>query len=87
MNGRETRRKIYNLHDQIAIMFSPVEELPEFANIMGTSYTQSQALNISYFMIYRTVKFELAIREWNFMPSVGKTWVRFKQFFGRLTES
>ena len=42
------RKIIYNPHDPIATMFSSVEELIEFADIMGTVYTQIQAVNISY---------------------------------------
>ena len=68
-------------------MFSAVEELLNFADITGTSYTQLQAVNIAYVKIHRAGKFGLAISEWNRMPEIQKTWVRFKQFFGHLTES
>ena len=37
----------YNPRDPIAIVFSAVKEILEFADITGTSYTQLQAFNIS----------------------------------------
>ena len=62
-------------------MFSAVEEILEFADITGTSYTQLQAVNITYVILHRTVKFGLAICKWNRMPLIQKTWVQFKQIF------
>ena len=38
-------------------------------------------MKIAYVIIHRTGKFGLAIREWNRMSTVQKTWVVFKQFF------
>ena len=73
-------KKIYNPRNPIATVFSAVEELLKFADITGTSYTQLQAFNIAYVILHRTSKFGLAIREWNCMPEIQKTWVRFKKF-------
>ena len=74
------KKKNYNPRDPIATVFSAVEELLEFTNITRTSYTQLQAVNISYVIIHRTGKFGLAIRDWNRMPEIQNTWVQFKQF-------
>ena len=41
------KKTIYNLHDPIATVFSAAEELLEFSDITGTSYTQLQVVNIS----------------------------------------
>ena len=68
-------------------MFYAVNKILKFADITRTSYTQLQAANIAYVIIHRAVKFGLAICEWNYMPKIQKTWVRFKMFFGQLTES
>ena len=68
-------------------LLSVVEELIEFSEITGTLYTQYQAVNIVYNILHRTGKFGLAIFEWNLMPTVQRTWVRFKQFFGQHTEN
>ena len=62
-------------------MLSVVEELLAFLDITRMSYTQLQAINIAYVIIHRTGKFGLAICEWNSMPAIKKTWVRFKHFF------
>ena len=62
-------------------MFSTVKELLNFVDITGTSYKQLQAVNIAYIILHRTGKFGLAICEWNRMPELQKTWVRYKQFF------
>ena len=75
------KKTTYHTQDLIVTVFSAVEEILEFANITGTSYTQHQAMNISYIIIHRTGKFWLAICEWNFVSEVQKTWFRFKQFF------
>ena len=61
-------------------MFSSVKEILEFANTTGTSYTQSQAINIAFVILHRTGTFGLAICECNHMPEVQNTWVCFKQF-------
>ena len=53
-----------------------------FVNITGMSFTQIQATNIAYVIIHSTGKFGLAIHEWNLTPTVQKTWVGFKHFFG-----
>ena len=74
------KKTIYNPRDPITTVFSAVEELLEFTNITRTSYTQLQAVNISYVIIHRTGKFGLAIRDWNRMPEIQNTWVQFKQF-------
>ena len=62
-------------------MLSAVEELLEFNDITGASYTQLHAVTIVYVIVHRTGNFRLAICEWNRMPEIQKTWVRFKQFF------
>ena len=72
------KKTIYSPCDPIAAVFYTVEELLEFAEITGTLYTQLQAINISYVMLHRKGKFSLAISNWNHMPEVQKTWVRFK---------
>ena len=64
------KKKIYNPCKPNATMLSSVEELLEFADITGKSYTQSQATNIAYVILHRTGKFGLAIHEWNRMPAV-----------------
>ena len=71
----------YNPRDPIATVLSAVKELLYFSDITGTSYTQLQAVNITYVIFHKTGKFELAIREWNCTPEIQKSWVRFKQFF------
>ena len=62
-------------------MFSTDDEILELADIIGTSYTQIQAVNIAYVILHRTGNFGLAIREWNHMPEIQNMLVRFKQFF------
>ena len=32
-------------------------------------------------IVHRTGKFRLVIHEWNRMPAIQKTWVRFKKLF------
>ena len=81
------KKTIYNPQNTITTVLSLVEELLKFSETTGTSYTHFQAINISYIILHQTVKFGLAIREWNFMPKVQKTWVCFKQFFESLTGS
>ena len=68
------KKTTYNPQEPIATILSAVKELLEFANIAGTLYTQLQAVNISYMIVHRTDKFELAIREWNCIPATQKTW-------------
>ena len=46
-------------------MFSTVEELLKLADIMGTSYTQLNAVNTTHAIPHRTGKFGLAICERN----------------------
>ena len=75
------KKTTYNPQDPIATMFSAVKELLEFSNITGMLYTQIQAVNISYVIVHRTGNFGPEICEWNRMPTIQKTWVRFKQFF------
>ena len=53
----------YNPRDPITTVFSAVEELLEFADIPGASYTQLQAVIIAYVIIHSTGKFGLAICE------------------------
>ena len=81
------KKTIYNPRNPITTVFSSVKELPEFAGITGTSYTQLQSVNIAYLLIHRTKKFGLSICEGNHMPEIQKTWVKFKQFSGHITES
>ena len=75
------KKTIYNPHEPIATVLSAVKELLEFYDITGTSYTQLEAVKIAYVINHSTGKFGLAICEWNRMPAIQKTWVRFKQFF------
>ena len=75
------KKKNYNPRDLIMNVFSTVEELFEFADITRTSYNQLKAVNIAYVIIHRTGKSGLDIREYNQMPVIQKTFVRFKQFF------
>ena len=72
---------MYDPQYLIATVFYAVKELLDIVDITVTTYTQHQAVNISYTIIQRKVKFGLAIRKWDHMPTVQKTWVGFKQFF------
>ena len=65
----------------MATVFYAVEELLDLSDILGTSYTQIQAVNTAYVIIHRTGKFGMAIRNWNCMTEIQKTCVRFKHFF------
>ena len=71
----------YHPQGPTATILSAVEELLEFLDISGTLYTQLQAVNIASVIIHSTGKFGLAIREWNCITTVQKTWVIFKTFF------
>ena len=75
------KKTTYHTQYPILTIFYAVEELLEFSNITGTSYTHPRALNIAYVIIHRMGKFGLSICEWNRMTTVHTTWVRFKQFF------
>ena len=75
------KKTIYNPRDPIVTVFSAVGELLEFSNIPGISYTQDQAVNITYVILHRTYKFVLAIHERNCMTTVQRERFRFKQFF------
>ena len=79
------KKNLYNTCEPITSVFSAVKELLNFSVITGTSYTQLQAVNISYAILHQTRKFGLVIRKWNHMPAVQKTWV-FKTVFLRLIE-
>ena len=51
------KKKNYNPRDLIATVFSAFKEPLEFSDITWTSYTQLQAVNISYIIIHRKDKF------------------------------
>ena len=72
------KKTTYHSRDPIATVFSDVEEFLELDNIIGTSYTYLQSVNITYVIIHRMGKFGLAIHEWNHMKTVQKMWVRFR---------
>ena len=67
----------YHPQDPIVTVLCAVEELLEFSDITGMSYTNLQALNIAYVIIHRMGKFVLVIYEWNCMTKSQNTWVRF----------
>ena len=71
------KKTIYKPYDPIATMLSVVEELLDFADTTGTSYTQLQAVNIAYVILHSRGKFGLAICEWNCIPAIQITRVRF----------
>ena len=75
------KKERYNLCEPTASVFSIIEEIIDFSVITRTSYTQNQAINISYFIIHKTGKFSLSNREWNHMRTIQKAWIGFKQFF------
>ena len=67
----------YHPRDPIATVFYYIGELLKLANITGTSYTQHQAMNISYMIIDRTGKYSLLICKCNCIMTAQKTWVGF----------
>ena len=75
------KKTMYYPRYLIATTIFAIEELLDFANITGTSYTQNQAVNIAYAIIHRTIEFGLEICKWNQMPTVQNTWIGSKQFF------
>ena len=75
------KKTIYNLRNPITTAFSAVEEILKFDDITGTLYMQLQVVNIVYFILHKTCKFGMAICKWNPIPSIQKTWLRFKQIF------
>ena len=64
------KKTIDNPRAPIPTVFSAVEELLEFTDIIETLYTQLKAVNIAYVILHWTGKFGLAIRDWNFMPGI-----------------
>ena len=43
--------------------------------------SQAQSIQIAYVILWRTTVFKHALREWNALPAVQKTWINFKTRF------
>ena len=79
LEHKETVKKTsYHPCELIVNISSSIGEMLKVSDITWTLYTQHQAINIDYMIIQRVGKFGLSIRKWNWMPTVHKTWVRFK---------
>ena len=79
------KKTIYNPRDKIATVFSAVEELLEFAGITWTSYTQLQAVNISYVILHRTGKFGSKFANGITFRKYRRRGCNLNIFFGHLT--
>ena len=75
------KKATYNSRDPITTILSAIKELLKFTDITRTSYNQIHTCNIAYVIVHILVKFGLAIREWDIMPTIQKKWVWFKHFF------
>ena len=75
------KKTSYNPCETISTVFSAVKELLKFNDITGTLYIQNQAVHINYVVIHRKSKFVLSICECNWILTIHKTWVGFKQLF------
>ena len=62
-------------------IFNKIEDLLEFGDLANCPYSQPQAIAKGYNIINRTGKFREAIKAWNRLPQVQKTWINFKGHF------
>ena len=62
-------------------IFNKIEDLLEYEELAHCPFTQLQAIATAYNIINTTGKFREAIKAWNRLPLVQKTWIAFKQHF------
>jgi hypothetical protein len=62
-------------------IFNKIEDLLEYGDLANCPFSQPQAISKAYNLINRTGKFREAIKAWNRLPQVQKTWINFKVHF------
>ena len=62
-------------------IFNKVEDLLEYGDLANCPYSQPQAIAKAYNLLNATGKFREAVKSWNRLPAIQKTWINFKQHF------
>lgn len=77
----DVKTKVFDVVTPIDTIYHKIEDLAEYAELAYAPMTQAQTMNIAYNVINRTGRFDNAIREWNRLPQVQKTWINLKNHF------
>lgn len=75
------RQKVFNIGDPLIILFNEVEELQELATASGNPFSPVQQLTIGIQLIKNFNDFETGLTSWFDLPTIDKTWPRFKTHF------
>jgi uncharacterized phage-associated protein len=81
----EFEKEVTNMHydpvSPVDNIFNKIEDLLEYGDLANCPFSQPQAIGKAYNLINRTGKFREAIKAWNHLPAVQKTWINFKTHF------
>ena len=72
---------VYDPVQPIDDVFDAIQEIADLAQVAGVPFTNLQMVNMAYVIINNTRKFGKYIVEWNHLPPMQRTWMRFKDFF------
>ena len=77
----EIRAMVYHPADPMILLFNPIEKLKKMAIAADIKYTAGQILDIALMVVRNTRDFERALRDWEALPPIQKTWDNFKTHF------
>ena len=78
---QNTKSMQYDPKTPIDTAFNQVKYLLEYWELARSPYIYIQTTNIAYTIIYRTMKFQDAIKTWNAMNPIQQNWIHFKTHF------
>ena len=62
-------------------IFNKIEDLLEYGDLAQCPFSQPQAIAKAYNLINKTGKFREAVKAWNRLTNIQKTWINFKMHF------
>ena len=77
----ETYNFVYNLSTPVDVIFNKVEDLLEYSQLAGNTFSPNQMIALGYNILNKTGKFKDGVKEWNRQFPRHKTWMTLKTHF------
>ena len=82
----DTYNFVYNPSTPVEVIFNKVEDLLEYSQLAGNTYSPNQLIALGYNILNKSGKFRDGIKEWNRTLPRHKNWMAFKQHFRQAYE-
>ena len=81
------RSKVFEITEPLVILFNEMDNLQELATAARLPFTDAQFVNLGIRLIKNMNDFDKGLTEWFDLPTVKKTYIKFKDHFMNVQSS